>query len=62
MVKMNKVINLSEKDVLKLKLNISGENNIIFFGRNVFFDNLTININSSYNKIIICNGFDYQEI
>ena len=21
-----------------------------------FFDNLTININSSYNKIIICNG------
>lgn len=53
---MNKVINLSEKDVLKLKLNISGENNIIFFGRNVFFDNLTININSSYNKIIICNG------
>ena len=56
MVKMNKVINLSEKDVLKLKLNISGENNIIFFGRNVFFDNLTININSSYNKIIICNG------
>lgn len=27
---MNKVINLSEKDVLKLKLNISGENNIIF--------------------------------
>ncbi len=52
---MNKVINLSEKDVLKLKLNISGENNIIFFGRNVFFDNLTININSTYNKIIICN-------
>lgn len=31
MVKMNKVINLSEKDVLKLKLNISGENNIIFW-------------------------------
>lgn len=61
MVKMNKVINLSEKDVLKLKLNISGENNIIFFGRNVFFDNLTININSSYNKLYVM-AFDYQEI
>lgn len=33
---MNKVINLSEKDVLKLKLNISGENNIIFLGEMFF--------------------------
>lgn len=33
---MNKVINLSEKDVLKLKLNISGENYNIFWEKCFF--------------------------
>lgn len=53
---MNNIINKSPKGTEMATFNVRGNNNYIYIGSNVIFNNVKFDISSSYNKIFICNN------